>query len=152
MATRNKERGRIRNSGMGGFLNPPGHPEHNYSVEVGRRNNPHSIMSLTVATEANWLNDATRSNARGLLESWKPLPIGHPQVAAWIRNVLGYYRNCYRNPNLPEPQCWYGSDVLIDRDRNPLETPEDHCGVHFIRKYYPGYWPSRDDFDSQKGA
>jgi hypothetical protein len=142
------QKGRVIHSGMGGFLNPPGHPEHTHSVETDLRRRPwnRSRMSLSAAVACEWLDTSTREAADWFLKSWQPLPIDHPDVVAWVRRVLGYFRSCYRNANLAEPECWYAGQVTIDPNRDPLEEPADHCGVHLIRQYYPQYEPTAEDF------
>lgn len=142
-------KGTLRNEGMGGFLAPPTHPEHEWSIiEVDGRKNPDNLSasSLTGALgpESGW-DGFTRGAAKGKLRSWQPLPIDDPAVQDWIRQVLGYFRGCYCNLRVPEPERWRADAVLID-NRNPLENAEDHAGVHLIRGYYPEYMPTAEQF------
>lgn len=126
-----------RTSGMGGFLNPPTHPEHTISVRSSYGNT--FFMSLSSAAEAEWLDPSTRGTARGILKAWKPLPIESPEVQDWIRQVLGYFRNCYRGDG-SEPECWNASNLVTDRTDLRFDV-DRHAGVHLIRKYYPEYVP-----------
>lgn len=66
-----KEPGQIRTTGMGGFLNPPNHPEHSYSVEfdLWRRPENRGGMSLTCASTCEWLDDETKREAKELLDN-----------------------------------------------------------------------------------
>jgi hypothetical protein len=147
-ATAEKSTGRIIGKGMGGFLNPPTHPEHSLSVEADlhRRPDDRSWLSLSSAAESVWLDDATREAAATALRTWQRPSVDAPEVRDWIRQVLGYFKNCYRNPDAPEGKQWDASGVIVDKHRAPLINTADHCGVHFIRKYYPEYTPHADDF------
>jgi len=144
-----KEKGNIVNRGMGGFLCPPGHPEHDHCVETDLRRKPEnrSSMSLGYAVDSPMLDDATKAAARTLLATWeanKP-PLTSPAAKDWIRQVLGYFKGCFNFE--PEKESgWHAGNVTIDSDIDPLENAACHCGVHLIRKYYPDYQPSRLDF------
>lgn len=159
--------GYIVRSGCGGFLSPPGHPSHTFSVYEGKRNDPSSISSLESTIGAEWLSDKVKGEAKALLEGWAAeettltpdqqtetlmqrgyfrLALGTPEVQEWILQVLGYYRGCYRNPNVEGLRQWYASDLIINRDRNPLEYLADHAGVRLIRQYYPNFTPTAEHF------
>ncbi len=150
MATKaEKEKGRVSNrSGMGGFLNPPGHPEHNSHVETDlrRRKCNRGGMSLGAAVDCEWLDDATRNHARRILDRWEAPPIGSPEIVDWVSQMLGYFRTMYRNPEATGECAWHVSDMIVDPKRDPLANADDHAGVHFIRGYYPDYMPTADDF------
>ncbi len=140
-----KERGRIVASGMGGFLNPPGHPEHTHHVETELRRRPENRggMSLRSAVESTWLASETRNAARRMLESWNA---NRPPIdPEWVRSVLGYFRGCYRNPEAGDKQ-WHASDMVIDAARDPMANASDHAGVNLIRGFYPDYQPTAEDF------
>ncbi len=141
------EKGMIVNEGMGGFLNPPTHPEHGMSVmfDLRRRRENRGSMSLSSAVACEWLDPLTRERAKSVLDGWKAPAIESPEVAEWIRSVLGYFRSCYRNPAAGERE-WHASDMLIDANRDPLAFDCEHAGVHLIRKYYPDFVPTADDF------
>lgn len=147
MATRT-EKGRIVQPGMGGFLNPPTHPEHDWHVETDLRRRPENRggMSLTAATEATWLDSATRAEARKMLKNWQPPPLNSPEIVDWRQQVLGYFRGMYRNPNEPKDEQWNASTMIHDPNRDPIANADEHAGVHLIRKYYPGYVPTEEDF------
>lgn len=132
------ERGQLRKSGMGGFLNPPGHPEHEWSVEIDLRRRPENrgSMSLTAATESEWLTPATRAAARRKLAEWQPLPLTDPAVRKWVASVMNYFRGCFKNTSLSEEEAWNASKLVIDRTR-PVD--DEHAGVRLIRKYYPDF-------------
>jgi hypothetical protein len=146
-----KEKGQIVREGMGGFLNPPGHPEHSYSVETDlhRPANDRSAMSLSAAVDCEWLDDATRQAARDILARWREndrLCLGLPEVKDWIQQVLGYFKGCYSNPEIDGPEAWHADKLQINAKANPMAFSYCHAGVHLIRKYYPEYEPTAEDF------
>lgn len=144
------QKGRIVNQGMGGFLNPPGHPEHTRSVEFDLRRKPENrgSMSLSHALECDWLDGLTKAQARRLLEVWslQKRPLSDSTVQDWIQQVLGYFRGCYAGQNAKGEQSWNVSDLRIDQNVDPLLNADIHAGVHLIRKYYPEYSPKAEDF------
>jgi len=148
MTTAIKERGRIVASGMGGFLNPPTHPEHTHSVEtdLDRRPCNRGAMCLSSAVECDWLADDTRAAAKKMLGDWRAPAIDSPEVVEWIRQVLGYFRGCYRGEGA-EPECWHAGQLrIIHGDHASLPPIAEHAGVRMIREYYPAYVPTDDDF------
>lgn len=141
------EKGRVVNSGMGGFLNPPGHPEHDWHVETDlrRRLENRGGMALSSAVDCKWLDEATRKAAADKLASWEPLPLYDPATKDWIYQVLGYFQNCYGSDHVPDG--WNASNLDIRKEFDPMDDPDHHAGVHFIRRFYPDYVPCDDDFD-----
>ncbi len=89
------------------------------------------------ATTCEYILNDSKMVAKMKLDSWNPLPLNDEKVVKWVRQVLGYFRNCYKNRDMNEPDCW-------------MEWVEDHAGVRLIRKYYPEYNPSQEDFDMAK--
>ena len=145
-------RGRIVKKGMGGFLSPPGHPQHAFHVETDLRRRPENrgMMSLEhAANEATWLDEATRHQARAMLKQWEAerLPLSSLETKRWVREVLGYFKNGYRDRSKPAKEQWNVSNLVFDAHRDPVANADDYAGVHFIRRYYPDYRPSRRDFD-----
>lgn len=142
----------VTDSGSGGFLNPPGHPEHTQSVETDLRRRPENRgrMSLSGAVTADYLPPVIRGRASGILKRWANENAGTEPDAAWVAQVLGYFRNCYRNPAAPEGQEWHAGNLVIDRDRDPMAEPADHAGINLIRQYYPGFQPTAEHFASAK--
>lgn len=135
------------NEGMGGFLNPPGHPEHNWSV---RTRNDGSCYSLSYAANSDGMpvSNAAKTAAQTKLNEWQPLPLNAPETKKWICQILGYFNGCYQgNPELGE-ESWHTNRIVIDREKtlDPVVNQNIHCGVHFIRKWYPGYVATEEDF------
>lgn len=145
------EKGRITKGGMGGFLNPPGHPEHDWHVETGLWREPENRgeYSLRYAVDSPMLDLATRAAARTLLNTWEltKAALNSPAVVKWIHQVLGYYAGCFNfQAEGNSEQGWYTQNLTIDSDVDPLENAEFHAGVHRIREFYPDYTPCRLDF------
>ena len=57
----------IKNEGMGGFLNPPLHAEHSYSVESYNRD---TSMSLSYALTCDYIPSNIQEKARSLLKKY----------------------------------------------------------------------------------
>lgn len=146
-ATRRRD-ARVVSGGQGGFLDPPEYPTHQYHIETDLRRRPENRggMSLIAAAEAPWLDPDTRREARELISKWKKQrpALSAASVQDWIRQVLGYFKNGYRNPGAGSKQ-WDASALIFD-ERDPVENADDHAGVHLIRKYYPEFNPGRQDF------
>lgn len=139
----------VTNSGMGGFLNPPGHPEHSMSVQTGRSDNPNGIYSLSSAINSEWLSPGLRGRCSGILKRWEAnkLPLEHEDVQEWICHVLGYFKGCYKGQTKDGAESWNASDLKIDSECDPMTRADDHAGVHLIRKYYPEYQPRIEHFE-----
>lgn len=136
--------GRIAAGGMGGFLNPPGHPEHDWHVE-GYRGDCASLSSCVNSTASDW-SERVRKQAAAKLADWVKLPLSSPAVDDWVRQVLGYFRGCY-----------VGADGNRIADKlhmfahppgTELANAATHAGVLFILDFYPDYLPQQADFDS----
>ncbi len=140
-----KEAGRIAASGMGGFLNPPTHPEHTHSVETDLRLRPENrgSMSLTAAIECEYLDDATRAAARTVLASWVRPALDSSEIQEWVKQVLGYFKGCFKGEG---PNQWNASELRIDNKIDPLLNADLHAGVRLIRKYYPEFTPTAEHF------
>ena len=143
------EPGVIASGGMGGFLNPPGHPEHTHHIETDLDKRPQNRggMSLSSAVACDWLSPAARADAQRLLDQWQENrpALESPEVQEWIRQVLGYFRGCYRGDG-PEPECWNADKLGILKAGDAARPNEEHAGVHLIRKYYPDFTPTGEQF------
>jgi hypothetical protein len=133
--------GTVVGGGMGGFLCPPTHPEHSQSVKFPGGS---CALSSVIDSPDEW-HPATVAVVRTVLSSWKRPPIDSPEVQDWIRQVLGYFRNCYKGDG-PEPECWHADKLRILKKGDDARPNEEHAGVHLIRKYYPEYQINAYDF------
>jgi hypothetical protein len=145
--TATKEKGKLVREGMGGFLNPPTHPEHEWSVQTDLRRRPDNrgSMCLSTAATSEYLDDATRNAAKRALSAWTAPAIDSPEVQAWILQVLGYFQNCYYNSNAGD-KGWDAGNLDIDSKVDPLLNADIHAGVRLIRKFYPSYEPTEEEF------
>jgi hypothetical protein len=100
-------------------------------------------MSLEFAAGCEWLDAATRGAAKRLRDKWQAPPLESPEIREWVLQVLGYFATMY---NLSGVNDWAVANLTIDRKRDPVANADKHAGVHFIRKYYPHYMPTADDF------
>lgn len=137
--------GKIENSGQGGFLNPPGHPEHSFCV--------HSVygdtfwLSLsTAAYDSDWLNCETIGKARGILKRWERNKKPLNEIQDWIYKIMGYFNTCY-TPNNKDRNV---SNCLIKKKWNPLKHQGRHLGVLHIRQYYPEFQLEQKHLDNAK--
>jgi len=86
------------NHGSGGFLCPPGHPAHAYSVEgywggvVKPVSGPDLIAGLDylLSSEDRDVPAHLKARARQIMDSAVLVP-----SEAWIQNVYGYFKNSY---------------------------------------------------------
>ena len=61
--------------------------------------------------------------------------------------ALGYFRDSYKGTG-PEPECWHVANLTMGQDGS--RSMDDRAGVLFIRKFYPEYQPTAEDFASAK--
>lgn len=139
---------RVTYRGMGGFLNPPTHPEHHLHVETDlrRRKDNRGGMSLSAAAECDYIDPRVRAEAKRRLAKWEAPPSDDPAIVDWRHQVLGYFRGMYRKPATPHPYEWHVANLASDPERDPIEHADAHAGVHHIRRFYPDYVPTEDDF------
>ena len=144
MSTSRRNYGKLVHSGMGGFLNPPGHPEHEWSIQSSYGDT--FSMSLSAAAESDWLEAKAKGAAIGKLKSWKPMDLESEPVQDWIVQVLGYFKGCYAGQDKQGNQSWNVSDLRMDAKIDPVLNADLHAGVNLIRKYYPAFTPTPKHF------
>jgi hypothetical protein len=121
-------------------------------TDLRRRPENRGMMSLEYALEnPSGVDRQTLLDAHQLLANWfeRKLPLTDPQVIDWVHRVLGYFHDCYRGTS-DGPYgrgVWAAESLTIDHERNPMAYISQHAGVHFIRKYYPDFVPTREDFE-----
>jgi hypothetical protein len=142
------QKAKIVHEGMGGFLCPPGHPMHTACVETDLRRKPENRtrMSLEYGVDSPLIDAAARAVVRTILNTWerqKPA-LDSRKVQDWILQVLGYFRGCF---NFAGSEAgWEAGNLTIDAKIDPLTRADCHAGVHCIRKYYPEYQPTAEQF------
>ena len=149
---------KMGDGGMGGFLNPPGHPEHTMRVHElcpGWKKYGPDMSSLSSYAE-NGTDESCRDRCRDILAAYVGPATDSPEFQAWARQVMGYFRNCWRQPEcvrkfrgISDAKQW-NCDMLYMGAPLKLHTIDDHAGVNFILKYYPGWVPAPEDFKLAK--
>jgi hypothetical protein len=144
--TPKRDWGKLVHDGCGGFLNPPTHPEHDWSVRSVYGDT--FIISLTSAAKEAWLDPVSKDAARAKLKEWKPLPLSDPRVQDWIHEVLGYFRGMYVGQDKAMKESWNASDLRHLPDADPVLNQDIHAGIHLIRRYYPQFKATAYDFQA----
>lgn len=100
-----------KSRGMGGFLNPPTHPEHTMSVETDltRRPENRGSMSLSYALKQEYISPILKEQIKALLDNWEKnkLPLESEESQQWIEECIQYFGN--------------------------------HKAIAFIKEYYPSF-------------
>lgn len=122
--------------GAGGFMSPPGHPSHTYSVNIYTSPRARKVigsMSITSAATDEHVPAGVRARVRKILADAE-LSMSN----LWVRHVYGYWRNMY----VPESGSTNASDLISDSTHSlPAER---HGAVAHIRKYFPDHKPRTD--------
>lgn len=124
--------------GMGGFLCPPGHWNHEYTLtgyDGGRlKRDPDSLCGIEYAlTDEAGASDAIKARVRKIIADATLV-----DSDMWERSVYGYFRNSYS----PEDMNRNVSRAIID-PANTI-TPDRHLAVLCIREYFPDHKPRLD--------
>jgi len=87
------ERIRLKNTGMGGFLTPPNHPEQKWCVEFDLNRKPENrgSMSLSYALTEDWLTPTQKALIQSKLDEWNKLPLEHKDTQEWINECQKHY-------------------------------------------------------------
>ena len=129
------------NSGMGGFLNPPSHPEHTYSIQEFRGGHECGSYSLSAAASEMYLPAQVRGTAKGVLKRWKA---GTPD-SAWVHSVYNYFRHCYSKDGV-STNVNNGSTITFGKFWGNAEQeadmpPTHHLGYLYVKSFYPDHEP-----------
>jgi hypothetical protein len=160
---------RIRRDGegTGGFLCPPGHPNHFYTINMYYPRGPRTprpelrkepdgfvAVDTVLGDDDNLYPDYLVAAARRLMERAELV-----YSSMWVRNVYGYFRNCYspdgKNRNAGDCVIFKPHCLLCGRAPHPgqpgdgghnsvpaLRPPAHrHLAVMLIREYFPGHQP-----------
>lgn len=143
---------RIVRGGMGGFLAPPGHPTHDWSVEDGpgrdTQRGPSLIASLdyAVQNEHGEVPRHLQEHARKLFADAVLV-----RSEAWERQVYGYFRGCYS----PDGVNRKVADAVIFPKGTAAELlppPEHHLAYLLVRTYFPDATPRLDLIENSEGG
>lgn len=133
-----KTRYTIVHEGMGGFLNPPGHAEHSYSVREynvhgPRREHGSSSLSYAAANAEAWGHPGiARAAARKLAE------MPGTFTPEWEREVYAYFRNCYA----PDGKTRAVSECIVRDGETPAPNPLWHLAYLHVRSFFPDATPN----------
>lgn len=98
-------------SGNGCFLDAPGYPTYlTRNVYTGHGNNPpyrdgrvHQVIVVGGVAYATARYGTPEGAGDKLLHKlWKPLPLDHPRVRAWMIQVYKHFNHCYQDVERPE--------------------------------------------------
>ena len=120
--------------GMGGFLNPPGDSEHDYSIREGKSDiSAVGFYSLSTAASETWIPDEVRKIAQSKLDSSK-----RECSEKWVQSVYNYFRNCY-SPDGINRNC---SDCIVDNTNE--QPPKYHLAFLHIKRFFSEHEPRLD--------
>jgi hypothetical protein len=141
--------------GMGGFLNPPGDAEHDYSFAEyrgSRSRDYEGAMSLRGALTESWVPAPVKATARRILSEH-----AGECTEEWLRSVYAYFRSCYspdgadRNVTrslivkpAPDGDGYVVGPFGRDGRLDSLPPAEHHLAVLFVREFFPDHEPRTD--------
>lgn len=133
----------VVNEGAGGFLRPPGHAMHNWSIQGFRGGHNCETMSLEYA--ANLADDkygAVRGAARGILKR-EPGSI----TEEWIEQVYTHFAHCYSRDgnNRRADACAVYGNFWGNAEQESLENARHHLGYLYIREHFDALHEPRID-------
>lgn len=130
--------------GMGGYLNPPGHPEHTYSIQGFRGGHEVRGISLREALDDEYAG-SIRGAAKNLLNKWsKGRPAAPPEE--WVKQVYIYFQHCYskNGTNRSETDCITYGKFWGNAEQEKDANPYFHLGFLFVNEFFPAHGPRLD--------
>jgi hypothetical protein len=122
--------------GMGGFLAPPGHPDHEYVV-IGKR--PRAREADMMTGVGSVLDNPDQYPEHVVRMAQRVMDAAELRCSElWIRSVYGYFHTMY----VPESGDRRAAYLLTD-PKNTL-PPERHAAVATIRQWFPDHEPRTD--------
>lgn len=144
--------------GNGCYLDPPGYPTYfTRSVYTSHGNTPGKGATMTllgrVIETTDWKAGDTweQRHARfqaELTRLYKPLPIDHPRVVAWLRNVFGHFAHCYRDVEREE----YGKPGTLIYPVPAYKLKSPHIDPHWTDGYTAAVLAEADTFNAMEDA
>lgn len=131
----------VEDSGMGGFLNPPGDAEHDFHLVVRAGGREVGGGSLRYMLQQDQLPAVVRDAIERLLAE-------HPgeRTEEWVASVYRHFAHCYSpdgiNRNVGD--CVIYSHRNGNYDSEQHANPERHLAVLFIRTFDPTHAPRLD--------
>lgn len=132
---------KIKSGSSGGFLDPPGSPQHSYEVaEMAGNHRQIGWLSVEAAATEEWVPEATRAACQRLLDTAKVVP-----SEAWLAQVYSYFANCYS----PDGINRNAGDCIIDPEGEI--DPERSLAVLHIRQWFPDHEIRADLLNQRDG-
>lgn len=106
-----------KKDGMGGFLEPPGHPDHYCHLAYGKDSGA-SISSVIEDEDgeyADHLAPDVLKQVQELYAQWertKP-PIDHPRTLAWMQHAYAHFAHCYKDDKAEAEPFEYGRPATL---------------------------------------
>jgi hypothetical protein len=120
------------------FLDAPGFPSHFLFASYSWDNTTYWLVDGDNTGYRLPIADASLADRDTILRRcWIPLPYDSERVQIWVKHVYQYFARCWRNPDLPEPECWHADKLMIARFGNPFEN----AAYHWVHKFYPEHQP-----------
>jgi hypothetical protein len=132
--------------GQGGFMSPPGHPNHVYTVK-GKRPRARDWDEITGIEYV--LSNPDQYPATLVDQCRKIMDDAQLNISElWIRNVYGYFRNMWTR----DGQMWTRTDDLDSAPQGacPPGRWDYHAATVFVRQWYPGH-EAREDLIKDPG-
>lgn len=128
--------------GMGGFLNPPNHPEHDYSIIECWGGQEVGSMPLSYASTCDYLPGAVRGTAKGILKRWNP----QEPDPAWLDSVYNYFRHCYSidGINRDTSHCITYGKFWGNAEQEQNDDPTHSLAYLHVKEFYPNHTPDLD--------
>lgn len=122
----------VSDGGTGGFLCPPGHPSHRYSIveKSSDRWNAYVCGTYSLDSDCEWIPDGIRRRATQMLTEAKLV-----ESPMWVANVYGYFRSMWS----PDGRMWADTRELVLGKPDGEYPDEWHAGCVFVRKYFPDH-------------
>ncbi len=143
-----------QDSGNGCFMDPPGYPTYfTRSVYTQHGNNPPNGPNQVILFEGAYYVTASSKDWVGcagwdaydariikrMRALYKPLPLDHPRVQAWIQAEFAYFHNCYIDMRKPEAIRKAVAELAVIPNGAPLDF---HRATIDIQEIYPEFVPT----------
>ena len=153
-----REKFYIKTGSQGNAFDPPRYPTHKYHIENNKKTCYLSIdKDIYEKDEYSYIDNEIKLECKKIIEKWDidKLPLDHDLVKDWIYQMLGYFKDCFKGLE----NNW-NCDKMKVRDYKKIFSKSEfyykflvttqslHFGVHHIRKYYPEYVATEDDFEN----
>lgn len=139
---------------QGCFIDPPNYPTYKYYIEdISKTCSISLSKNMLNNPEYSYVDRDVKLKAEKLINVWfenRPC-LSSPIVKDWIYQVLGYFSNCFQSIDGSWDADKLRCKHLKNKDKNfyyryMVRTQLLNAGVHHIKKFYPEYKASMEDF------